>query len=60
MATSTKPRLIDHLPPIQRQKAMAVIVLSPARSGTTSVESALTFLGYNIYQGMKHAFVHAK
>lgn len=39
---------------------MAVIVLSPARSGTTSVESVLRILGYNVYQGMKHAFIHAK
>ena len=60
MATSKHPRLIDRLPPIKRQKPMAVIVLSPARSGTTSVESALTYLGYSVYQGMKHAFLHAR
>ena len=39
---------------------MSVIVLSPARSGTTSVESALRALSYNVYQGMKHSFIHAK
>lgn len=58
MASQT--RLIDRLPRIERQRPMAVIVLSPARSGTTSVESALTQLGENVYQGMKHAFLHAK
>jgi hypothetical protein len=59
MTPSTQPRLIDQLPTIPRQKPMAVLVLSPARSGTTSVESALSQLGFNVYKGMKHAFLHA-
>ncbi|ETN39536.1 uncharacterized protein HMPREF1541_05762 [Cyphellophora europaea CBS 101466] len=59
MATTTRPRLIDQLPTITRSEPMAVLVLSPARSGTTSVESALTHLGYNVYKGMKHAFLYA-
>lgn len=58
--TTFTPRLIDRLQPIQRTKPMAVLVLSPARSSTTSVETALRLLGYNVYQGMKHAFIHAK
>lgn len=59
MATTTRPRLIDQLPNITRQNPMTVLVLSPARSGTTSVESALTHLGFNVYRGMKHAFLYA-
>ena len=59
MTTTTRPRLIDQLPEITRQKPMAVLVLSPARSGTTSVESALTQLGFDVYKGMKHAFLYA-
>lgn len=59
MATTTKPRLIDQLPVITRDKPMTVLVLSPARSGTTSVEAALTQLGFNVYRGMKHAMIYA-
>lgn len=58
--TSTKRRLIDTWPASPRTKAMRVIVLSPARSGTTSTEYALKALGYNVYCGMKHAFLNAK
>ena len=36
---------------------MGVIVMSPARSGTTSVEKALTHLGFRVYEGMKHGFL---
>ena len=60
MSTTTKPRLIDSLPSIERTEPMGVIVMSPARSGTTSVEKALTHLGFRVYEGMKHGFLVSK
>ena len=61
-STTSSSRLIDALPPISRPSAfpMRVLVLSPARSGTTSTEFALKRLGFTVYQGMKHGFIHAK
>jgi hypothetical protein len=38
---------------------MQVLVLSPARTGTTSIEAALAILGFKVYRGMKHAYLEA-
>jgi hypothetical protein len=60
---SPPSRRIDTLTPpfpTHRTKPMCILILSPARSGTTSIEAALTHLNYTVYRGMKHAFLHAR